>query len=117
MCNESKRHLTLKAAEELLSVGNGAATAQDVLFHAQGDNPLRVYFEWDDKIAAHQYRLLQARSMLAVISGPWLVNLPQDLKTKRAFTNRLVREILRPDIVTILPPKLGPHAKRIRKEM
>ena len=31
------------------------------------NNPLHSYFEWDNKIAGHNYRLWQARKMISVI--------------------------------------------------
>lgn len=31
------------------------------------DSPLHKYFEWDDTVAGHRYRLLQARQLIAAI--------------------------------------------------
>lgn len=46
----------------------GGVTARDVLDAARSTNsPLHPYFEWNDKVAADQYRLDQARVMLRAI--------------------------------------------------
>lgn len=46
----------------------GGVTARDVIDAARSSNsPLHPYFEWNDKAAADEYRLYQARSMLRSI--------------------------------------------------
>lgn len=62
-----------------------------VIEHArQPDSPLHGYFEWDDSKAAHAYRLVQARHLIAEIeivsdskreSAPVFVSLLSDRKT------------------------------------
>lgn len=45
---------------------NGRLTPRDVIDYARpDDSPLHEYFEWDDSIAADQYRLYQARKLIA----------------------------------------------------
>lgn len=31
---------------------------------AEREHPLHIHFEWDDKIAGHQYRLIQAERLI-----------------------------------------------------
>jgi len=53
--------------EELLKLHDekGALVADDVLERATSlTNPLHAYFEWDDTVAGHEYRLVQARQLI-----------------------------------------------------
>ena len=44
---------------------DGKLTAETVLDDAYNPNsPLHAQFEWDDTVAAHQYRLVQARQII-----------------------------------------------------
>ena len=46
----------------------GGVTSRDVVDAARSTNsPIHPYFEWNDKVAADQYRLWQAREMLRAI--------------------------------------------------
>lgn len=43
----------------------GEITPEDILADAKNDNsPLHSFFEWSDGVAAHQYRLQQARGLI-----------------------------------------------------
>lgn len=56
LTNDELREELLKLADE-----NGNFTAEDVVRAATPKkSPLHDYFEWDDKVAGHSYRLLQA---------------------------------------------------------
>ena len=47
-------------------------------------NPLHNYFDWDDKSAAEQYRIVQARYILRIIIREETPNGPENM---RAFVN------------------------------
>lgn len=57
----------------------GSASAEDVVARAKSKrNPLHAEFEWDDKVAGHEYRLYLARNMMRAF-----VIVRDDLKTDR----------------------------------
>lgn len=62
----------------------GAVTARDIVDAARSTNsPLHDYFEWNDKRAADQYRLEEARKMLRSITIRYIED--GQPKTARAF--------------------------------
>lgn len=60
----------------------GALTARDVLDAARSpQSPLHSYFEWNDKVAADQFRIDQARVMLRAIKVKFIENgVPQEAR-------------------------------------
>jgi len=51
--------------ERIRALHGGILQAEDVLEEARNpDSPLHPMFEWDDQVAAHQYRLEQARALI-----------------------------------------------------
>jgi len=51
--------------ERIRALHGGILQAYDVLTEARNpDSPLHPMFEWDDQVAAHQYRLDQARALI-----------------------------------------------------
>src|SRR5689334_20620055 len=64
----------------------GAVTARDVVDAARSKNsPLHPYFEWDDKVAADQWRVHDARRMLGSIRIKYLDGGGITTKEARAF--------------------------------
>lgn len=64
----------------------GGVTARDVLDTARSKNsPLHAYFQWDDKVAADEHRLYQARSMLRSIRVRYVDGDGIETKEARAF--------------------------------
>lgn len=62
----------------------GAVTTRDVVDAARSENsPLHAYFEWEDKIAADNWRLETARAMLKSIRVRYIEN--DQPKEARAF--------------------------------
>ena len=54
-----------KVVEQLREQNDGAVTAEGLVKVAETKrNPLHHEFTWDDSVAGHEYRLIQARSML-----------------------------------------------------
>lgn len=54
---------------EIIEKDNGTLKAEDVVKYARNENSeLHKIFEWDDTVAAEQYRLNQARKVLFSIS-------------------------------------------------
>jgi hypothetical protein len=48
----------------------GPLTPERIEAHARdASHPLHAYFEWDDAVAGHKYRLEQARTLLRVVIG------------------------------------------------
>lgn len=60
-------HPTDAAQSLLLSmIEGGRDTPEEIVAEAQKvTSPLHAYFEWDDDLAAHQYRIHQARKLVA----------------------------------------------------
>lgn len=54
--------------EEIRLKNNGILLAESVVIEAEHeDSPLHPYFEWDDTEAAQQYRIAQARRLIATM--------------------------------------------------
>lgn len=63
----------------------GEITPENVVKAAEPvDSPLHDWFEWDDKAAAHQYRLEQARQLIRIVKVTRLDENDQPVKV-RAF--------------------------------
>lgn len=66
----------------LTKKNGGMLTAKDLLIEAEDpSSPFHRYIQWDNKKAAHHYRLMQARRILTCIeyevkSGKTVVNIP-----------------------------------------
>lgn len=86
-----------KARDELQRIKeeNGEKLIPDEVVTAAADreSPLHLYFEWDDSVAGHQYRLTQARQLIRVVettfpedkgggTGPKYVSLASDRREK-----------------------------------
>ena len=63
----SKAESTLtEFIQKMVDENGGGITAEQIVEAAKDVNsPLHKEFQWDDSVAAHQYRLHQARTMLA----------------------------------------------------
>ena len=57
------------AAINAMAKANGGRITADQLVEAAADenSPLHGYFEWDDSVAAHQYRIVQARLLIGSV--------------------------------------------------
>jgi len=79
------------AGEELERIRvsrNGRLTQEDVVQEARNkDNPLHPAFEWNDKKAAHQYRLTQAGYVIRMITMVGDGETDQGKEPIRAFVN------------------------------
>ena len=70
----------------LMARHGGQVEAEDILKDAQKKNsPLHSFFEWDDKTAAHEYRLTQAREIIRSIKIEHVDNETERVITVRAF--------------------------------
>lgn len=66
---------------------DGYITPESVLDEARPDgSPLHRYFEWDDDVAAEQYRLVQARQLIVRYSVEVEIQ-PEKVIRPRAFVN------------------------------
>lgn len=64
----------------------GGVTARDVLDAARSTNsPLHSYFEWNDRVAADEWRLIQARGMMRAIRVRFVDGDGITTKETRAF--------------------------------
>jgi hypothetical protein len=61
---------SLNIKQELLRIADqhgGMLRAEDVVHDAErGESPLHDCFQWNNSVAAHQFRLMQARSLIRV---------------------------------------------------
>jgi hypothetical protein len=73
---------------EVARAHDGRLEAEDVVEAARDPaSPLHNHFEWDDSVAAHQYRLTQARQIIRVVR---VETGPQEIK--RAFISARTEE-------------------------
>lgn len=71
---------------QIIQTHGGKVEAADILKDAQKkSSPLHDYFEWDDAVAAHEYRLTQAREILRSIKVEITDAETQEIGEIRAF--------------------------------
>lgn len=76
-----------KHLELLRERSKGELTPQDVLADAKNHNsPLHSFFEWDEGIAAEQYRLQQARGLIRAVVAVY-VDETEPAKRVQAFVH------------------------------
>jgi hypothetical protein len=60
-----KRKALEKRLERIMTLNGGELAAEKVVADAKdAKSPLHAYFDWDDSIAGHQWRLHQARELI-----------------------------------------------------
>lgn len=71
------------------SLGKDTITARELLDASRDVNaPLHSCFEWDDSVAAEQYRLSQSRQIIASVVVAYVrSDTPEQLKPSRYFIN------------------------------
>jgi len=85
--DRAKREAIAARLEKIAKLNGGRVTPDAVLADAQNaKSPLHDQFEWDDTVAARQYRLQQARELIRSVKVEITTN------TKTVSTVRYVRD-------------------------
>jgi hypothetical protein len=86
--------LTLKEELEKIATKHGKITAEIVLKHAENKNsPLHNYFQWEDTIAANEYRKIQAAGLIRRIKVQYHVT-EDKCVTVRAWHNVQIETVI-----------------------